>query len=67
MYVCVCVVCVCVCVCGVKGDILFHKCHLHCHVMFATTSRMMMMVGMTSHTDKFFRNHHDHTEEGGNY
>ena len=24
-----------------------------------------MMADMTSHTDKFFRNHHDHTEEGG--
>ena len=31
---CVVCVCVCVCVCGVKGDILFHTCHLHfeCYV-----------------------------------
>ena len=48
-------VCVCVCVCGVKGDILLHTCQFH-----------WMMIDMTSHTctDKFFRNHCDHTERG---
>ena len=72
--VCVCVrvcvrVCVCVCVCTKGINLTFSfVCVIsiarNSMLLFATTSRMMMMVGMTSYTDKFFRNHHDHTEGG---
>ena len=65
--VCVCVrACVCVCVCVrvcVRVCVVL-TCHHLLNVMFTTTSRMMMMVDMMLHTDKFFRNHRDCTEGG---